>query len=93
MVPVTHAVTTNSSIGVIINGRTVSFDVEPQMIDGRIFVPMRKIFEELGATVNYDDKSQEITAKRGNTTVVMQVGSQLFLQLKKLLRWTLVLSF
>jgi len=62
-------------ISVIINGRVISFDVEPQSINGRTFVPMRKIFEEMGATINYDAKTQTITATKGDKTVMMQVGS------------------
>ena len=63
-------------ISVIINGRVISFDVEPQSINGRTFVPMRKIFEEMGATINYDAKTQTITATKGDKTVMMQVGSK-----------------
>jgi len=71
-------VNAEDSIGVIINGRTISFDVEPQIINDRTFVPMRKIFQEMGASVYFDDdgKTQTITAIKDNKTVIMQVGSK-----------------
>jgi len=65
----------DSSIGVICNGRAISFDVNPQIVNGRTLVPMRKIFEEMGATVNYDASSKTITAKKGEKVVAMKVGS------------------
>jgi len=76
MMPVTHAVTTNSYIGVIINGRVISFDVEPQIINGRTFVPMRKIFEEMGAGVDYDEETQTIYVWKDDKDITMQVGSK-----------------
>ena len=33
------------NITVKLNGQTLSFDVPPQLINGRTMVPMRKIFE------------------------------------------------
>jgi len=36
---------------------------------------MRKIFEALGATVNWDESTQTITASRASTTISMRMGS------------------
>lgn len=58
-----------------IGGKQVEFDVQPVIKDKRTLVPFRAIFEELGATVNWDGKSQTITAHRGETTLVLQIGS------------------
>jgi hypothetical protein len=39
-------------------------------------VPMRAIFEELGATVDWDGATQTVTGIRGNTTVVMRINER-----------------
>lgn len=63
-------------IRVFVDGRPVNFDVPPQTIQGRVLVPLRGIFEQLGATVDYDAASQHIVAIRGGQTVELTVGSR-----------------
>ena len=58
-----------------LNGRTLSFDVPPMIINDRTMVPFRKILEELGATVEYQEDGQYITATQGDTVIRMQVNS------------------
>jgi hypothetical protein len=41
-----------NNISVLINGKTTNFDVPPQIENGRTLVPLRAIFEALGAEVN-----------------------------------------
>lgn len=61
---------------VAINGQSIDFgSVAPQARQGRVLVPMRRIFEELGATVNYDAATQRILATRGNRRVELELGS------------------
>lgn len=50
-------------ISVKINGSLLSFDVPPQIINGRTMVPMRKIFETLGANVEWNDELKLATTK------------------------------
>lgn len=63
-------------IRVFIDGRPVNFDVPPTAIQGRVLVPLRGIFEQLGATVDYDARTQHILAVRGGQTVELTVGSR-----------------
>ena len=65
-----------SPIRVFIDGRPVNFDVPPQMIQGRVLVPLRGIFEQLGATVNYNATTNRILAVRGGQAVELTVGSR-----------------
>jgi hypothetical protein len=61
---------------VSINGESIDFgSVAPQASQGRVLVPMRRIFEELGATVNYDAATQRILATRANRRVELELGS------------------
>ena len=43
----------NNEISVYVNGERLEFDVPPQIIDNRTMVPMRTIFEALGAEVRW----------------------------------------
>lgn len=55
-----------AGIQVTLNDQPVAFsDAQPLMRDNRTFVPFRAIFESMGATVSWDDPSQE-TVAHGN---------------------------
>ena len=61
-------------IAVYIDGERIEFDVEPQIINERTMVPMRKIFETLGAEVEWVPEPQMIFATRGARCVLLQIG-------------------
>jgi hypothetical protein len=63
-------------ISVYVDGQVVNFDVPPTVIQGRVLVPLRGIFERLGATVDYDARTQHIVAVRGGQTVELSIGSR-----------------
>ncbi len=58
-----------------VNGKQLAFDVPPVIQDGRTLVPLRTIFEELGATVEWEAGTQTIKARRGETELSLQVGN------------------
>ena len=64
----------NSSISVIVNGNELSFDTEPKIIDDTTFVPMRAIFEALGAQVEWEPRIRTIFAKKGSTEIELTIG-------------------
>lgn len=57
-----------------LNGQPLNTSVAPLQYRGRTLVPMRDIFEALGAKVNWNSFTQAISATRGSTTVQMQMG-------------------
>ncbi|MEX2355747.1 MAG: PQQ-dependent sugar dehydrogenase [Thermaerobacterales bacterium] len=63
-----------SSIQVRIDGHPLSFDVPPQILDGRTMVPMRAIFEALGADLHWDGETRTVTGASGDRTVVLVIG-------------------
>jgi len=69
------AIASSPDISVYMDGRRINFEVPPQMIGGRTMLPLRAIFEEMGAEVAWDAATQTATATRGNITVVLPVGS------------------
>ena len=63
-------------ITVTLDGAPLAFDVPPQIVEGRTLVPMRAIFEAMGASVEWDGETQTITAHNSDETViVLKIGS------------------
>lgn len=56
-----------------VNGRQVTFDQPPVERAGRVYVPLRGVFEQLGASVVY--QNGQINATRGSTTVSLSIGN------------------
>lgn len=63
---------------VILDGKQLSFDVPPTIENGRTLVPLRAIFEALGAEVQWDGATQTVTATKGGTTIKLTVGGQAY---------------
>jgi len=70
-------VSADENISLTVNGKSVETQVPPTIIDGRTMVPVRDIFEACGAKVNWDANTKTITGEKGNTTVVMQIDSNM----------------
>lgn len=65
-----------TAIRVRVNGDAVNFTSgEPVEAGDSILVPMRGIFEKLGARVQYDPKTQTIHATRGDTDISLRTGA------------------
>jgi murein DD-endopeptidase MepM/ murein hydrolase activator NlpD len=62
-------------IRVYVNQRELPLDAPAYVQDGRTLVPMRAIFEALGASVQWDEATETVEAHRGVTTVRLTVGS------------------
>ena len=66
----------SGAISVTLNGQPINFTgVPPQQVGGRVLVPLRGVFEALGAQVDYDARTRTVFAQRGNTQVQLQIGS------------------
>lgn len=64
------------TVQVTVDQQTLNFDQPPVMQDGRVLVPLRGIFESLGADVLYLPADRSIKATRGQTQVQLQLGSR-----------------
>ena len=68
----------NSGIHVYYNGERISFHSygqNPEILDGRTLVPLRSIFEAMGADVEWDGTTSTAIAKRGNIEVKITIGA------------------
>jgi len=70
------AQSSDSSTRVEVNGRMLTTSVAPVQMNGRTLVPMRDIFEALGATVQWNPVTRGIVAQRGTTDVGLQIGNR-----------------
>ncbi len=59
-----------------VNGKTLTdLPLEPIIFNDRALVPVREVFEGLGATVRYTESDKSIRITYGNKTVKLQIGS------------------
>jgi len=69
--------TNSDTIQVYVDGVKVNFDVPPMIIEGRTMVPMRAIFEAIGAEVTWDQERQLVIGIKDDTIVELYIGSVL----------------
>ena len=64
-----------SDIPVFVNGEQVGFKTNPIMKNDRVLVPVRAIFEKLGAEVVWDGLTQTVTASKDGREVSLQINN------------------
>lgn len=65
----------NEKISVYLDDKQIQFDVDPIMINDRTLVPMRAIFEELGATVAWDNETNTAYAYKQMKGLSITIGA------------------
>ena len=63
-------------IQVLIDGKGLTFDQPPILDNGRTLVPLRAIFEALGATVDWNASSNTIIATKDSSVIIMKIGNK-----------------
>lgn len=63
------------NITVELDGKEIIFDVQPQIINDRTMVPLRAIFEALGATVEWDQATQTVTSIKDDTIIKLTINN------------------
>ncbi|MBK5262709.1 MAG: copper amine oxidase N-terminal domain-containing protein [Peptostreptococcaceae bacterium] len=66
----------SNQIHIILNGIQLEFDQAPIIVESRTLVPMRAVFEALGAAVFWNDTLKEATGTLGDQTVLIRIGSK-----------------
>jgi inhibitor of cysteine peptidase len=67
---------TTKTIGIFLDGKEIVLDTEPFIINGRTLVPLRGIFEKLGATVDWNKYTQQAIIKTKDTEIILEVGNK-----------------
>ena len=62
-------------LSVKISGQKINFTgAQPEIKNGTTLVPVRAVLEALGLDINWNSEKSEITAVKGNTTLVLTIG-------------------
>ncbi len=68
--------TYNGSIfSLYIDGEKINPPMEPLVFNNRTLVPMREVFEKMGAVVDYNNTTREITVTKTGLSVKLQIGN------------------
>jgi hypothetical protein len=76
LITIANSTSAASSIKVYINGEQKFFPQAPVIENGRTLVPLRGIFEGLGAVVKWDNGTRSITATKEKTNIYLKIGSK-----------------
>jgi hypothetical protein len=71
----TADVSLESEISIFINGKALSLQQKPIIENGTSMLPLRTIFESLGAEVKWDEATKTVTASKAGKEIVLQIGS------------------
>lgn len=61
---------------VVYRDMLLSFDTPPQIIDGRTMIPIRLLFETMGASVSWDDTTKTARIRNGGTEIEITADSE-----------------
>lgn len=66
----------SGGINVLLNGRVLNLGAAgASQVNGRVLVPLRGVFEALGASVDYDAATMTVFATRADTQIQLRIGS------------------
>ncbi|MCL6479962.1 MAG: hypothetical protein K6T65_16465 [Peptococcaceae bacterium] len=60
---------------VVLDGQFLKFDTPPVIESGTTLVPLRQIFESLGASVSWDAATKKIVAGKDSAVITLSIGS------------------
>ncbi|PKM79361.1 MAG: hypothetical protein CVU88_06185 [Firmicutes bacterium HGW-Firmicutes-13] len=75
-IPAAAAQTSDEDIPVFLDGKQLEFDVPSRIENGRTLVPLRVIFEALGAVVQWNTQTRTVTAHREQVTVTLRIENK-----------------
>lgn len=61
----------------VVDGNELSTDMAPQIIEDRLLVPMRAIFEAIGADLEWNAREKTVFARRGEQEVRLRIGERI----------------
>lgn len=68
----------NSPIIVKVDGKQVKFpNGQPMAMSGRTMVPLRGVFEAIGAYVEWNPEQRSVTARKQDEEVILRIGEKI----------------
>lgn len=71
-----HRMATGRSVTVSINGRRQHYTVPARMVRGTVMVPVREVYDSLGATVGWMRPEREVTIAHGTSRIQLIAGQR-----------------
>ncbi|MDU5947387.1 MAG: stalk domain-containing protein [Paenibacillus macerans] len=66
----------DSRIAIELDGKPLVPEVPPVLVNGTVLVPIRDVFETLGAKPAWDGENKTVTAAKDGTTLVYRIGER-----------------
>ncbi|MEW6771114.1 MAG: copper amine oxidase N-terminal domain-containing protein [Bacillota bacterium] len=63
-------------VTLVVGDKVLMADVPPVIEENRLLVPLRALFEALGASVTWDEKTRTVTGQKGSRTVALRIGEK-----------------
>lgn len=73
--PLPRGATQAAQIAIYLNNEQVISEQTPLIVNGRTLLPLRTVFESMGATVDYDNTTKTVTATAKGNTVQLTLGN------------------
>jgi hypothetical protein len=67
----------DSDVLVKVGGQQLHCEQPPVIVKGTTLVPLRTLFEAMGASVNWDSSTRTVTATKSDTTVRLSIGKSI----------------
>lgn len=64
-----------STITVTIDGVKQTYNPQPQILNGRVMLPLRAVCESLGIEVTYNQETHVARMQKGDTLIIHQIGT------------------
>lgn len=64
-----------ADINLTVDGKPLTLDVPPTIVEGRTLVPVRAIVDSLGAETTWNNETKEITVTKGETIIKLQLNN------------------
>ena len=65
-----------SRVTLTLNGKKLRTDVPPVIVDGRTLIPVRALFENINANVEWDDKTRTVTISYSTKKIKLTIDSK-----------------
>lgn len=66
-----------ADIKVNLNGEEIAFDVQPMLDGENLLLPLRFIYEKMGANVSWYEETNTVFADLGGNITTIQIGNEL----------------
>lgn len=74
-----HTVFAEDYVTVTVNGTALELSAPARVVDSSTMIPMRELFEKLGAKVSWYNEHKIVTAAKGADLMSMKIGSHTLL--------------